>query len=193
LSAQSDCKSKGINKVSILNYSQLPGIIGERFFAVLDLNASGYVDLREFVHGIFKIYYSDTDTKLKFTFDMYDFDRDGYIIQEDVRLILSHVPIENSVSGHVAKEGIFTQEGGGAQVFLDRLKNQEGIQNLITEVFGSKKRISLEEFKRINMEETSEMFLSIIILLQNSLPCTENFFRYQKNFEKYITTEEGGE
>ena len=43
----------------------------------------------------------------------YDFDRDGYIIQEDVRLVLSHVPIENSVAGHVAKEGAFTQMGGG--------------------------------------------------------------------------------
>ena len=53
-----------------LQYSQLPGIIGERFFAVLDLNSSGYVDLKEFVHGLFKIYYSDTDTKLKFAFDM---------------------------------------------------------------------------------------------------------------------------
>ena len=43
----------------------------------------------------------------------YDIDRDGYVIQEDVRLILSHVPIENSVNGHVAKEGAFTQMGGG--------------------------------------------------------------------------------
>ena len=41
------------------------------------------------------------------------------------------------------------------------------------------------------MENTSEMFLSVMILLQNSLPCTENFYRYQKNFEKYINTEEG--
>lgn len=75
---------------------------------MLDLNSSGYVDLKEFVHGLFKVYYSDTDTKLKFAFDMYDFDRDGYIIQEDVRLILAHVPIENTVGGHVAKEGTFT-------------------------------------------------------------------------------------
>jgi hypothetical protein len=43
------------------------------------------------------------------------------------------------------------------------------------------------------MDVTSEMFLSIMILLQNSLPCTENFYRYQKNFEKYISTEDGGE
>lgn len=118
---------------------------------------------------------------------MYDFDRDGYIIPEDVRLILSHVPIENNVVGHVAREGAFTQTGGGSQVFLDRLQNQTEIQNLIDEVFGSKKRIDLEEYKRINMEVTSEMFLSVLILLQNSLPCTENFYRYQKNFEKYIS------
>lgn len=56
-------------------------------------------------------------------------------------------------------------------------------------MFGQKRRINLEEFKRINTEMTSEMFLSILILLQNSLPCTENFYRYQKNFEKYISTE----
>lgn len=56
-------------------------------------------------------------------------------------------------------------------------------------MFGQKRRLSLEEYKRINMEVTSEMFLSLLILLQNSLPCTENFYRYQKNFEKYIGTE----
>ena len=48
----------------------MPGIIGERFFSVLDLKGSGYVDLREFVHGFFKVYYSDIDTKQKLTFDM---------------------------------------------------------------------------------------------------------------------------
>ena len=63
---------------------------------------------------------------------------------------------------------------------------------MLNEVFGSKRRINLEEFKRINMEVTSEMFLSILILLQNQLPCTENFYRYQKNFEKYMNNEEGG-
>ena len=29
----------------------------------------------------------------------YDFDRDGYITKEDVRLILSHIPIVNTVTG----------------------------------------------------------------------------------------------
>lgn len=80
LVSQSDSKTKGINKVTMLTYTCLPGIIGERLFAVMDLKAQGYVDLKEFVHGFFKIFYSNLDTKFKLAFDLYDFDKDGYII-----------------------------------------------------------------------------------------------------------------
>lgn len=70
LVAHSDNKQKGINKVTLLTYTNLPGIIGERFFAVMDLSKSEYVDIREFVHGFFKIYYSNLETKIKLSFDM---------------------------------------------------------------------------------------------------------------------------
>jgi hypothetical protein len=44
----------------------------------------------------------------------YDFDRDGYITKEDVRLILSHIPIVNTVTTNKTEaEGTFTKEGGG--------------------------------------------------------------------------------
>jgi hypothetical protein len=97
LVGQSDDKSKGVNKIALLTYTDLPGVIGDRFFAVLDLSKNEYVDLREFIHGFFKVYYSDLDTKIKLSFDIYDFDKDGYISQEDVRLILSHIPIVNTI------------------------------------------------------------------------------------------------
>ena len=70
LVSQSDDKSKGINKITMLTYSNLPGIIGERFVAVLDLSKTDYIDLREFVHGFFKVYYSNLETKIKLSFDM---------------------------------------------------------------------------------------------------------------------------
>ncbi len=47
-------------------------------------------------------------------------------------------------------------------MFLDRIQTQDEICKLVEEVFGEKKRISLEEFQRINEEVTSEMFLSVI-------------------------------
>lgn len=70
-------------------------------FSVFDLNNDGYIDLREFVHGFFKIYYSNLETKLKLSFDMYDFDRDGYVRREDIRLVLSHIPIEKTIISNI--------------------------------------------------------------------------------------------
>ncbi len=54
----------------MLTYTSLPGVLGDRFFAVLDLSKTEYIDLREFVHGFFKVYYSNLETKMKLTFDM---------------------------------------------------------------------------------------------------------------------------
>jgi len=87
----------------------------------LDLNGDGYIDLKEFVHGFFKVYYSNLETKIKLAFDMYDFDKDGFVKKEDVRLVLSHIPIEKTIMGNVQGEGRFTSEGGGKEVFLDRI------------------------------------------------------------------------
>lgn len=43
----------------------------------------------------------------------YDFDRDGYVTKEDVRLILSHIPIVNTAAGSTAREGSFSSQGAG--------------------------------------------------------------------------------
>jgi len=43
----------------------------------------------------------------------YDFDKDGFVIKEDVRLILSHIPIEQSLDVKQDGEGKFTSSGGG--------------------------------------------------------------------------------
>lgn len=39
---------------------------------------------------------------------------------------------------------------------------------------------------RINQELSSEMFLSILTLLQTNLPCSLNYYRYKSNYEKYV-------
>lgn len=152
----------------------------------MDLKGQGFIDLREFVHGFFKIYYSNLDTKLKMVFDMYDFDKDEFITKEDVRVVLSHVPISNQVEGFQRAEGQFTAEGGGNQVFLDRLQTQEQIMTMIETVFGSRKRLNFNEFKDIITNVSSEMFLTIMLLLQSNIPCSENFNRYKRNYEKYL-------
>lgn len=93
LAQRSDRKDKGVNKVTLIEYSQLPGILGDRFFAIMDTNSDDYVDLKEFIVIMFKIYYSNLDTQIKMVFDIYDFNKDGKISPEDVRIILGFVPL----------------------------------------------------------------------------------------------------
>jgi hypothetical protein len=71
------------------------------------------------------------------------------------------------------------------------VQTQEEISLLIQSVFGDKKRINYEDYVKINQEMTSEMFLSILTLLQNNLPCSVNYYRYKNNYEKYVGDESG--
>ena len=83
----------GINKISFLDYAQLPGVLGDRFFTVLDTDKNGYLDQVEFLTGLFRIYCSTFDEKADFIFEIYDFDSDGFITKTDISTILASLPV----------------------------------------------------------------------------------------------------
>lgn len=184
LVSRSEKKSQGINKVTIIDYCQLPGILAERFFSLLDANNDEYIDLREFVYILFKIYYSSFDAQVKLVFDIYDFDKDGYITKEDVRIILSYIPILKEANKAAKKEGVFSQEGGGDENFETRIRIQEEISELLELAFTDKDKLSLEDFQKFNEKETSDMLVTVLTLLKDKLPCTETFYKMQKEFEE---------
>ena len=100
LSSRSEDKTKGISKVTFskvidkLNqYYDLPGIISERLFAVFDKNKNDYLDLIEFTEGMSLLFNESLDKMEKFIFNFYDFDKDGVICKEDLRTVLSYIPL----------------------------------------------------------------------------------------------------
>jgi hypothetical protein len=50
------------------------------------------VTLESFVENFTKVFIGDLDVKMRFTFDMYDFDNDELITSEDIRIMLSYMP-----------------------------------------------------------------------------------------------------
>lgn len=121
---------------------------------------------------------------MKLVFDIYDFDKDGYISKEDVRLILSYIPRLKDEESKYEKEGVFSQEGGGDDDYNTRITIQEEISQLLDLVFKDKDKINLEEFQSFNEEKASDMLVTVLTLLRDKLPCSETFYKYQREFEK---------
>ena len=52
---------------------------------------------QQFVDNFTTIFMGDLDQKMRFTFDMYDFDNDGCITPEDVRIMMSYMPFNRDI------------------------------------------------------------------------------------------------
>ena len=91
-------KKKGISKVTFYDYVKLPIFIGEKLFAALDQDNDSFLSSKEFVEGLQDLYMGDFDTTIEIIFNLLDFDKDGKINREDVRILLSYLPIKNDNS-----------------------------------------------------------------------------------------------
>lgn len=141
LTERSDTPGKGINKVVFLDYAQLPGVLGERFFAVMDKDRNGYLDKSEFITGLFKVFCSNFDLKTELIFEIYDFDRDGLISKTDILTIMSSLPVVNN-KRQATIEGKFTQEGGGLDNFEQRVETMDEMNKILHQCFEGKEHLN---------------------------------------------------
>lgn len=56
-------QEKHVDKVTFLQYTNLPGVLGDRIFAIMDQDGDGFLDLKEFINGLFDIYFSSFEKK----------------------------------------------------------------------------------------------------------------------------------
>jgi Ca2+-binding EF-hand superfamily protein len=150
----------------------------------MDLNNDGYVDYREFLTGLLRIYCSTFEQRTKFVFEIYDFDGDGLVSKDDISTILSYMPVTKNIP--VLGEGKFTQEGGGASDFNERIETLQEMFKILDICFQEKTQINFKEFQRINEEIASDMLLSVLNIFREKLPCSENFWRYKRNYELHM-------
>jgi Ca2+-binding EF-hand superfamily protein len=94
----------------------LPGLIGERLFTLFDTNKDDVVGQDEFLIGAGRLLSPKFEDSIRLVFDLFDFDHDQSISREDIRTLLSSVPLTQILADKKSqgrKEGTFTQDGGG--------------------------------------------------------------------------------
>ena len=160
-----------------MQYTNLPGVLGDRIFSIMDEDGDGFLDLKEFINGFFKIYFSSFDTKWQLVFDIYDFDADGEISREDVRIILSYIP-QVSTTIRDMEMSFETEDKIRKKMFENRISAQEQIEKLCDSVFlvdGKNKSLDYTGFSTFADNETSDLVISILTVIRDWLPCTDTF------------------
>ena len=87
-------KKKGITKVTFLDYIKLPVFISEKVFCALDQDHDGFLNPKEFIYGMNKLYNGTFEETIQIIFELLDFNNDGIIEKDDARIMLSYLPLK---------------------------------------------------------------------------------------------------
>ena len=166
LSKRTKDVTKGITKVTFNKYYELPGIISERLFACFDKDKDGILDLTEFTTGMLSLFYQGEsfDSLAKFIFNLYDFNSTGIIKKDDVRVVLSYVPLSDSSSN--AKENIELVK----DKFEDRVESQEQLFHILNIAFKNKEKMNFEEYINVIKNVNSDIFILLLMFLLEKKP-----------------------
>ena len=88
-------KKSGVSRVTFYEYIKLPVLLADKLFLAIDKDNDGYLGLKEFVEGLYNLYYGTFKQSAKVVFNMYDFDKDGIINKEDIKILFSYLPLKN--------------------------------------------------------------------------------------------------
>ena len=171
-------KKSGLSKVVFNSYYNLPGIIGDRLFKVFDRNSNNSIELVEFVEGMKILFYEDYEKTSHFIFDFYDFDHDGKITQEDIRVVLSYITL--TYSDHNSEKKIANTINIS---YHHRLTSQEELCDILNKCFTNKhikgSKIEFKDFKYIIEHINSDIYLMIFLFLLEKKPFSN------KNIQSY--------
>ena len=164
LAKRSIDKKQGIDHITFIKYYNLPGLISERLFKVFDIDKNGYLDPKEFINGMIILFTESFDNLVKFIFNFYDFDHDGLISKEDVRMILSYVPLK--ISGKYSEYKLKYENNN----FEDRIESQDELFNIIQSSFGEKEKLDENEFFSVIENKNSDILMFILMFLLEKRP-----------------------
>ena len=166
--ASKEDTSKGINKITFNKYYELPGIISERLFAVFDKDKDGILNLSEFVNGMRSLFSQSEsfDSLARFIFDFYDFLSCEKIKKDDVRVVLSYVPLQKTDINAIKEENIEIIE----ENFQDRVESQEQLFNILKIAFKDRQEMDYEEYIQVIKNVNSDIFILILMFLLEKKP-----------------------
>jgi len=178
LSYLSSEEEKGVSHETFFFFLDIPFPISNNIFKLLDKDRNNYLKLEEFIFGIYDIYGNNSFNNLaKFTFDIYDTDRDGLISRDDISLILNYLPVDRKLRHkYIIKDYTNIK-------YNDIVSNKKIIEKILNKVFFNeyKNYIDFDNYISIIQNKCSDIFIAILIYLYEAKPFNDkviNIYSY---------------
>jgi len=141
-------KLLGVSKLKFIDFLKLPIYICEKIFSSMDTDKDGYLSIDELIDPLSKLYFGSFEETAEFIFMVYDFDKDGKINAEDVKMILSFLPLKTD---HTQIDYIY------------QLESLTELDEVLKEIF-KKPNMNFEEFTAV-IQEKSDIYLQLLCYL----------------------------
>ena len=156
---------KFMTRMAFYDYIKLPIFIAEKLFMSFTKSSTQGLCEEEFVDNFFKLYMGSFEETTNIIFNLLDFDKDGIIKKEDVKLILSYLPLNEENDEKTEKNEIVSK------VFGTQMKSLEEIDQIVSDTFNKYDgKMNLQQFTEIVTEKNSEVFLQILCFLYEQIP-----------------------
>jgi hypothetical protein len=177
LSERDPKKSIGIKKQLFLNYYNLPLIIGERLFKVLDTNNHSSLSEEDFVSGLLNLFLGDYKTLVKIMFNIYDYNKDGKISKKDVKIVFNYIPLKPN---EIYQRYKIKYEGDNIN---DRKESMNEINKVLDKIF-EEDTIDEDYFKYSIENINSDLFIFLLVFLYEKRPFNDDTIDHYKNLPK---------
>ncbi len=125
------------------------------------------IDLKEFLDGMTTLFSEDYEKLIKFVFNLYDFDKDGLISKEDIKIVLSYIPLNTEKYKNTFSKFLSNQ-------FKDRIESQNEIFSLLEKVFKTNEFLNIKKYNFAVENISSDIFLFVLIFLMDKKPFSKN-------------------
>ena len=193
LSERDNKKGLGLTKKIFHSYYDLPILICERLFKVLSTKDQTSLTQEEFVTGLLNLFLGDYKTLIKIMFNIYDYNRDGKISRNDVKIVFNYIPLKPN---EIYQRYKIKYEGDNIN---DRKESMIEIKQTLDKIF-EEDYIDEDYFKYAIENINSDLFIFLLVFLYEKRPFNEDTIEYYKKlprksssqFKKAITSVGGG-
>ena len=177
LSERDTKKGIGITKAVFISYYNLPLIICERLFKVLDVNNHSSLSEEDFVSGLLNLFLGDYKSLVKIMFNMYDYNRDGKISRQDIKIVFNYIPLKPN---EIYQRYKIKYEGDNIN---DRKESMNEINKVLDKIF-EEEYIDEDYFKYSIENINSDLFIFLLVFLYEKRPFNDDTINHYKNLSK---------